>query len=244
MGDDEDDYLADSDLIHRRYQPVFPPADRLIPLAPASDTAPLLTAETYNKETLKPNQRKIDGWITSADRGKNSEDKGTNLRLEVISDILARWWFVLPMWPPVNHDYAKVLESQGYREVAIKDWLTSKERDDHGLYKVYQLTNFEGVFRNSAGKMLDMRPKKSCPCYANLNQLPMVKLIDIVIRALENQILVLKEVKGAPMGHGVERAYKQSLELLLDKWRKSKSTISTIWTSASQKQVEKDGRKM
>ncbi|CAD7945461.1 unnamed protein product [Amoebophrya sp. A25] len=176
------------------WEPVFPPAHKLIPLVEVKGT-PALRANMspYEKKTLSPQSRSVDGW-----RKANAE---ASARQKLISDVLSRWWFVFPIWPPPNFDYAKVLRREGYREVQISEWNKAPEEVEEApggrkLAKVYQLGNFPGVFRNSRDELLDMRPKDSCPCFANLQKQPWQRLCEFAVRAYENQIDVLKQVGG------------------------------------------------
>ncbi len=93
------------------------------------------------------------------------------------------------MWPPREFDYGRALAKLGYREVPIADWITVPELDDDKLAKVYQLTQFRGVFRNSNQEMLDMRPKNSCPCFANLQKQPIEKLLAFAVRAYDDRFI-------------------------------------------------------
>ena len=84
----------------------------------------------YDKEALTRDQRAIDGWTSQKDRS------GMHPRQQIIKDILSRWWFVFPRWPNPETDYETVLRKRGYREVAVKDWLASKEKNHDGLASV------------------------------------------------------------------------------------------------------------
>lgn len=175
------------------WEPKFPPVERLIPLAnePSSPEVRYRMG-AYDKRTLSPRSRAVDGWRKEGGFATGERKQ----RLALISDILSRWWFVFPVWPPADFDYAKALRKTGCREVPIADWLAAPKKDADGLAKVYQLTQFPGVFRNVDEEMLDMRPKNSCPCFANLQKQPIENLFKFVIRAIDNQADILKEVGG------------------------------------------------
>lgn len=199
----------------------FPPADKLIPLPrpdwaadkkdPTASPALRYNKVTYNKTDLSPRSRAVDGW-----RMANTEK---TKRADVISKILSRWWYVFPMWPNPETDYSKVLEKRGCRIVQIKDWNTEPE-EENGLKKVYELGQFPGVFRDSNHEMLDMRSKHDCPCFANLAWQPMSNLLTYLIRALDNQIAILTEVKGYRW-----EQYKEELEQELRLWQGDKQRL-------------------
>eukprot|EP00392_Amoebophrya_sp_AT5.2_P014244 g14391.t1 len=177
------------------WEPIFPPQDRLIPLD-TPDKSPLLRASmsSYDKRMLTPKSRAVDGWRSAANNGAVSSE-----RHQLISDILSRWWYVFPVWPPPHFDYKRALRKLHLREVEIRDWQVEpeyKEVDGVKLQKVYQLGNFKGCFRNGQEKFFDMRPKTSCPSFANLQKEPVSKLLTFAIRAYENQIAILKQEKS------------------------------------------------
>lgn len=228
---------ADDDLIQKIWAPIFPAEHKLIPLA-TDNTELRDTLAPYDKQNLLREQRAIDGW------SKGTERHQLHVRQTLISDILSRWWFVFPIWPPKDFDYKHELQKRGYREVKIKDWPTTKEEED-GLKKVYQLGNFEGVFRNSENKMLDMRPKSTCPCYVNLQRQPMNKLVEFVIRAYENQIECLQNQSSEPaMGEKVEKNYINELSQNLKTYKARKNDLVKGWDVNKQAKVEKFVRQL
>ncbi len=50
---------------------------------------------------------RIDGWTNNITR------RGGNGRESLIRDLLSRWWYVFPMWPPEDFDYAAKLDEYG-----------------------------------------------------------------------------------------------------------------------------------
>jgi len=110
--------------------------------------------------------------------------------------LLCRWWYVLPDWPPTEEEaYVEELKKRKYRQVSIQEWEWVPELDNNGLAKVYMLKQFPGVFRNSAGDMVDCRPQDTCPCYANFIKKDMALLYGMLVQAYENQLKVLKDSK-------------------------------------------------
>lgn len=245
MAQDPDDSMMDmDDLLTKHWQPIFPPADKLIPLNPNSNPRDLRTnMQPYNKEALQKTDRYIDGWTKQADRVTRHP------RQQMISDILSRWWFVFPQWPPIGFDYERELKEMGYREVVIADWHKEKEKDGEGLSKVWQLSNFPGMFRNSNNDLLDLRPKHSCPCYANLSRQPMENLIEFVICAYKNQIECLKNQNGPDgpgpsMGERVENNYLVQLQNELLKYQSRKNELLKSWSKEKQDRVNQSVRKL
>ena len=68
---------------------------------------------------------------------------------EVIVDILRRWWYCMPDWPPINYDYTDVLKSKNLRLVELNNWKLEAAVDREGREKVFELAGFKGVFKNA-----------------------------------------------------------------------------------------------
>lgn len=110
----------------------------------------------------------------------------------LVSAILCRWWHVLPDWPPPDTDYQALLKEKNLRLVSIDDWEEAPDVDEYGFSKVYQLSEYIGVFRDSKGNAHDLRPKENKPCYSNLIKMEEDKLYELLVIALENQIKTLE----------------------------------------------------
>ena len=66
----------------------------------------------------------------------------------LVHEILKRWWYCMPDWPPKDDDYAKKLQKRNLREVLLEEWRISPEEVD-GKRKVYQIPGYQGLFRDS-----------------------------------------------------------------------------------------------
>eukprot|EP01069_Polyplicarium_translucidae_P012981 Polyplicarium_translucidae@DN695_c0_g1_i2.p1 len=106
---------------------------------------------------------------------------------ELVSRVLRRWWYALPPWPPSDHDYSKVLEERKLRLVPLEDWEEAEDVSAEGLKKVYQISNFAGVFRDPSGEAIDLRPLENKPCFAIFTQKSEEELHELLVRALTNQ---------------------------------------------------------
>lgn len=133
------------------------------------------------------------------DQSNNLVRKKTrSIKEDVVAQLLCRWWFSAPYkandWPPQEESwYIKELEKKKLRKVEIPEWDWVPEEDVNGLRKVYELSQFRGLFRNSAGELVDMRPKETCPCFTNFMQKDMIILCDMLMSAYENQMKELLE---------------------------------------------------
>lgn len=126
------------------------------------------------------------------DSGGAVQKRKRSLKDEVVAALLCRWWYadyyVKNDWPPQEESfYEEALEKTKLRKVEIQEWEWVPEVDSSGRKKVYELTQFRGVFRDSAGNMVDLRPKDTCPCQNVFQQKDLSTLLTMLISAYENQ---------------------------------------------------------
>jgi len=112
---------------------------------------------------------------------------------EVVAALLCRWWYAEEYlekgWPPVEEEfYLAELAKRKYRKVTIQEWEWVPDVDNDGNKKVYELSQFRGVFRNSEGDLVDCRPKETCPCYNNFMKKDLALLCQMLVSAYENQL--------------------------------------------------------
>lgn len=98
---------------------------------------------------------------SSSPSKKPTSSKPKLLSVPSLASLLgARWWYVLPPWPPANYNYAPALLSQGYREVKAERFSIEPEVDNKGLKKVVAVEGYEGVFSDGKGGLVDVRPRE------------------------------------------------------------------------------------
>ena len=57
------------------------------------------------------------------------KDNGQYLtRNGLINKILSKWWFVFPVWPPKDYDYASVLKKSNYYIIPVQKFGVSTTR--------------------------------------------------------------------------------------------------------------------
>mmetsp|Transcript_63122 Transcript_63122/g.150487 ORF Transcript_63122/g.150487 Transcript_63122/m.150487 type:complete len:313 (-) Transcript_63122:143-1081(-) len=126
-----------------------------------------------------------------------SRKKDRTLKESVAVELLCRWWYALPDWPPSDNAYYEAeLKKRGCRCVSLDDWEWVPEEDSDGLRKVYALSQFRGCFRCHSGELIDCRPKDTCPCYNNFVAKSLKELYSLLIKAYENQIQELQKAEG------------------------------------------------
>jgi len=137
-------------------------------------------------QTAQTDEMEDDGGGAVNKRNRTSKE-------QAVAELLCRWWYVLPDWPPVDDAYYKAeLAKRQFRKVSIGEWEWVAEEDSSGNKKVYELSQFRGLFRASNGDLVDVRPKDTCPCYTNLMKKDLPEVYDLLVTALENQMKDLK----------------------------------------------------
>lgn len=131
------------------------------------------------KERAKPMTKPPEG---------NRKSKDT-----LVYDVLKRWWYCMPDWPPAGYDYTPKLREKKLRKVDQKFFRAERELDENGNHKVYELPSYQGVFKNSQGENIDLRPHDSCPSYENLKSKGITELCELLVKALKNQTSELEK---------------------------------------------------
>eukprot|EP00746_Dinoflagellata_sp_MGD_P122009 gnl/MRDRNA2_/MRDRNA2_57015_c0_seq1.p1 gnl/MRDRNA2_/MRDRNA2_57015_c0~~gnl/MRDRNA2_/MRDRNA2_57015_c0_seq1.p1 ORF type:complete len:454 (+),score=103.63 gnl/MRDRNA2_/MRDRNA2_57015_c0_seq1:184-1545(+) len=116
-----------------------------------------------------------------------------NAKQQVVGQLLCRWWYALPAWPPEDFPYDKELEAHGYRRVQSTEFEFAPDVDSRGLIKAYELIPFQGVYRSARGEIVDVRPEEGKPSYANLMQKPLPELYRLLVKAYNGQLQALQE---------------------------------------------------
>jgi hypothetical protein len=113
---------------------------------------------------------------------------------QLIAELLCRWWYVLPDWPPKDFDYATELKKRGLRLVTLDEWEDAHDLDPQsGLLKCYALNQFPGVFRDAKKNLIDCRPAEGKPSFNNLNKKSEKELAALVKKAYQAQIALLEK---------------------------------------------------
>ena len=147
-----------------------------------------------------------------------SSVKKTSLKPKgiLVNELLKRWWYALPPWPPENFDTSEKLKENKLRLVKIMDWKKEPKFDKDNFEKCYELPGFKYVYLNNDGKIFDLRPKEGMPSYNNLIQLSDVKLHEYLAKALKGQLEVLEKKNSIN-----EKELRQEIKEQLDKEEKT-----------------------
>lgn len=130
------------------------------------------------------------------DGGGPVKNRERSTKEVVVAQLLCRWWYALPDWPPTDEKYYEAeLRKRSFRKVSIEEWEWLPDEDEKGRKKVYELSQFKGVFRCSRGDLIDCRPQETCPCYSNFMKKDIVDLWGLLVKAYEGQLVALKTSK-------------------------------------------------
>ena len=173
--------------------------------APASRARAVTPKSNSRKRKIESSESEDEEEDDEATGNQNEvkvlkQVQNRTLKEQLIADILCRWWYVLPEWPPANFDFGAALEKAGLRLVTLERWEDEPDEDKAGRVKCYALTQFKGLYRDAKGLMQDLRPKEGKPCFSNLVSKGEKELQSLLCEALKRQIEVLSasNEKSAP----------------------------------------------
>lgn len=126
---------------------------------------------------------------------ENLSDLNFRKQDHLVYELSVRWNYALPPWPPLDFDYSAKLKELGLRRVEAQRFRAEAEVEN-GLRKAFEVEGFSGQFRDSEGKLHDLRPRDSCPCISNFEQMPLEELQRLVMRAYEHQLQDLHDLKA------------------------------------------------
>lgn len=170
----------------------------------SDDTRPVKKAgkgggKGKSRAAVKAKKEKGNG---SDEEGKGSDDEDNvpvkrgdrSVKELVAAELLCRWWYVLPDWPPTDESYYnEQLKKRSLRKVTIQEWEWVDETDKNGMRKCYELSAYRGLVRDSAGELIDLRPQDTCPCFANMMKKDLPDLYMLLVKAYETQLEELKK---------------------------------------------------
>lgn len=88
-----------------------------------------------------------------------------------------------------------MLNNQKLKKVVQASWSIEPNISQEGFKKVQEIEGYSGVFRDSEGKLYDLRPKENIPTRENLRKKSREELVIILRKALEGQIAELKKIQ-------------------------------------------------
>lgn len=130
---------------------------------------------------------------SAADVVPSKPPKDRTPKQALVAQLLCRWWYVLPDWPPKDFNYDFALRRRGYRNVPLKFFEYVPTADENGLQKVFAISGgYLGLYRDAQGELIDVRPVEGRPSYDQLMLRSVPELHRLVVTALENQLKELE----------------------------------------------------
>ncbi|PHJ16571.1 unchacterized apicomplexan-specific serine rich low complexity protein [Cystoisospora suis] len=152
---------------------------------------------TVSREAAASRSKSRDGSDDEGDGADISmgtfDPRNRNTRAKLVAQLLCRWWYVMPEWPPPDFNYEAELRKRRLKLVTLEEYEDLDDVDEQGFTKVYQISAFPGVFRDPNGNAIDLRPAEGRPCYSNLTKKTEYELLQLVEVAIKNQMEKLKE---------------------------------------------------
>ena len=105
-----------------------------------------------------------------------------------VHQLLQRWWYALPPWPPDNYDTSEKLRENKLRLVEEKNWKKEVEINSDDFKKCLELPGYKYVYVTKEGKVYDFRPEEGKPSFNNLMKLNDIELHQYIVKALQNQL--------------------------------------------------------
>ncbi|SPJ10001.1 conserved Plasmodium protein, unknown function [Plasmodium sp. DRC-Itaito] len=181
-----------------------------------------ITKTKINKHKDKDKQNKGDNHFNDNENDSicigTFDPRNRSNKEKLVAQLLIRWWYVLPDWPPPDYDYKDELYNRKLKLVPLEEYEDKEDIDSEGFRKVYQISAFPGIFRDAMGIAYDLRDKDSCPCYNNLIKKTDQELLQLIYQAIKNQIQCLKNsvYNETFMEKNLEKELKE-VELKLNK---------------------------
>ena len=110
-----------------------------------------------------------------------------------VLQLLQRWWYALPPWPPDNYDTTEKLRNNKLRLVEEKNWKKEVEINSDNFKKCMELPGYKYVYITKEGKVFDFRPQEGKPSFNNLMKLNDIELHQYIVKALKNQLKELEK---------------------------------------------------
>ena len=110
-----------------------------------------------------------------------------------IYQLLQRWWYALPKWPPDDYDTKELLTKNKLRLVEGKNWKKETDINSDDFQKCIELPGYKYVYFTKDGKIFDFRPEKGKPSFNNLMKLNNIEIHQHLVNALKKQLEELEK---------------------------------------------------
>lgn len=173
------------------------------------------------KSPIKEKSQNVELKKVSKSRDSSS-GKVLKTKHSLVSQLLKRWWYALPKWPPENFDtryiylitkLSEALIENKLKQIEKSEWKIEPNIDDKGFKKCIELDGYKFVYIDYLGKIHDLRPRDSIPSFNNFAKKSEKELYQLLIKALKNQIETLeKEEKYSEEDYTIIESLKDELK--------------------------------
>ena len=155
-----------------------------------------LNENSFIDDESKKNNEKINSKIKKKKYiNYKKGNKRTILKRKkyYVYQLLQRWWYALPNWPPEDLDVSDKLKENNLRLVEEKNWKKEVDINSDNFTKCLELPGYKYVYLSKDGKIYDFRPEKDKPSFNNLMKLDDIELHQYLVNALKNQLEELEK---------------------------------------------------
>jgi hypothetical protein len=184
ISDDEDEYDSNSEE-DKSYKAGSEESE--------SSSSSSYSSVQKNKSTTKKIHKKVIKKVKKESGSSSTKKTVLKPKGVLVLELLTRWWYALPEWPPENYDVNDKLKENKLRLVKITDWKKEPKFDKDNFEKCLELPGFKYEYLNSDGKVFDFRPEEGKPSYNNLIKLPDIKLHEYLVKAYKAQLEELEK---------------------------------------------------
>lgn len=110
---------------------------------------------------------------------------------QLVADLLCRWWYVIPDWPPADFDYGPRLAKENLRVISLDKWEDEPDLDSSNRLKCYPLSQYKGLYRDANQRMRDLRPTEGKPSFTEFVKKSEKELVTLLVGAINKQIEIL-----------------------------------------------------
>ena len=136
----------------------------------------------------------------------------------LVKQLLCRWWYALPAYPPKDVNYDALLAEKQLRQVEVKNWKLEPD-EKNGKLKCFEMKGYQGVFRDSNGMLHDLRPIENRPSYSNMMKKEEKEIYKLLLKAYEGQLSQLK----------VTPKYSSEVDNLVSELEKEREKVSKLF---------------
>jgi hypothetical protein len=139
--------------------------------------------------------------------------------MNLVYQLLKRWWYALPKWPPENYDPTPKLNEHKLRVVQLSEYKKEPNIDENNFIKCFEMPGFKYEYVDYNGKTYDLRPQENKPSFNALMKLSEAKLSELIVTSITKQIEEAKSISTSE-SQGLLKALQNELKSAESQFRK------------------------